>query len=114
MAGQGCASGEITEVFACGTAAVITPVGEVKGSDGGWTVGDGPPGPVTMRLREELLGVQFGHRPTRTAGFTRSSRFWGRPDRQDQRQGVGFGPAWSQVLSRVGLPLTSRVLGPAR
>ncbi len=59
---EGCASGEITEVFACGTAAVITPVGTVKGADGGWTVGDGSAGPVTMRLREELVGVQFGHR----------------------------------------------------
>ncbi len=57
----GCESGEITEVFACGTAAVITPVGTIKGSAGGWTVGDGTPGPVTMRLREELLGIQYGH-----------------------------------------------------
>jgi branched-chain amino acid aminotransferase len=57
----GCGSGEITEVFACGTAAVITPVGTIKGSAGGWTVGDGTPGPVTMRLREELLGIQYGH-----------------------------------------------------
>jgi branched-chain amino acid aminotransferase len=58
---SGCESGEITEVFACGTAAVITPVGSIKGSAGGWTVGDGSPGPVSMRLREELLGIQFGH-----------------------------------------------------
>jgi branched-chain amino acid aminotransferase len=58
-----CASGEITEVFACGTAAVITPVGTIKGSAGSWTVGDGSPGPVTMRLREELLGIQFGTLP---------------------------------------------------
>jgi branched-chain amino acid aminotransferase len=57
----GCASGEITEVFACGTAAVITPVATVRGRDGDWTVGDGGPGPVTMRLREQLLGIQFGH-----------------------------------------------------
>ncbi|NEK92022.1 MAG: branched chain amino acid aminotransferase, partial [Xanthomonas euvesicatoria] len=28
---QGVASGEITEVFACGTAAVVTPIGELKG-----------------------------------------------------------------------------------
>jgi branched-chain amino acid aminotransferase len=58
---SGCESGEITEVFACGTAAVITPVGTVRGSSGGWTVGDGTPGPVTMRLREELVGIQYGH-----------------------------------------------------
>ena len=41
----------ITEVFACGTAAVITPVGSVRSATGEWTVGDGQPGPVTMRLR---------------------------------------------------------------
>jgi branched-chain amino acid aminotransferase len=56
----GCASGEISEVFACGTAAVVTPVGTIKGKDGSWTVGDGSPGPVTLRLREELVGIQYG------------------------------------------------------
>ena len=58
-----CASGELTEVFACGTAAVVTPVGMVKSAGGGWTIGDGKPGPVTARLREELTGIQFGHKP---------------------------------------------------
>jgi branched-chain amino acid aminotransferase len=58
-----CASGEVTEVFACGTAAVITPVGRVKGAGGEWLVGSGEPGPVTMRLREELVGIQYGERP---------------------------------------------------
>jgi branched-chain amino acid aminotransferase len=57
------ASGELTEVFACGTAAVITPVGKVKGPSGEWLIGDGSPGPVTLRLREELLGVQCGQCP---------------------------------------------------
>jgi branched-chain amino acid aminotransferase len=56
----GCESGEITEVFACGTAAVITPVGTIRGAAGSWTVGDGTAGPVTMRLREELVGIQYG------------------------------------------------------
>jgi branched-chain amino acid aminotransferase len=59
----GNASGELSEVFACGTAAVITPVGRVKGTDGEWLVGSGSPGPVTMRLREELVGIQYGDRP---------------------------------------------------
>ncbi|GLW24499.1 branched-chain amino acid aminotransferase [Microbispora triticiradicis] len=59
----GCESGELTEVFACGTAAVVTPVGSVKGTDRSWTVGDGTPGPVTMRIREELVGIQYGARP---------------------------------------------------
>jgi branched-chain amino acid aminotransferase len=58
-----CAVGELTEVFACGTAAVITPVGRVQGKSAEWLVGDGTPGPVTTRLREELIGIQYGHRP---------------------------------------------------
>lgn len=57
---SGVASGEISEVFACGTAAVITPVGSVKHSGGGYSIGDGGPGPITMRLRETLTGVQRG------------------------------------------------------
>ena len=59
----GCASGDLTEAFACGTAAVITPVGVVKGVGKEWTIGDGKPGPVTMRLREELLDIQYGRKP---------------------------------------------------
>jgi branched-chain amino acid aminotransferase len=56
-------TGELTEVFACGTAAVITPVGFVKSAQHEWTVGDGTPGPVTMRLRQELLDLQTGQGP---------------------------------------------------
>ncbi|HEY0486592.1 MAG TPA: branched-chain amino acid aminotransferase [Mycobacteriales bacterium] len=55
------ASGAMTEAFACGTAAVITPVGTVKGADGEFTVADGTPGEVTMRLRQALLDIQHGH-----------------------------------------------------
>ena len=58
-----CASGELTEVFACGTAAVITPVGRVKAWSSQWVIGDGEMGPVTARLREELIGIQYGHVP---------------------------------------------------
>jgi len=60
---EGNASGALTEVFACGTAAVITPVGSVKSTDGEWTVGDGQPGPVAMRLRDHLTGIQTGLKP---------------------------------------------------
>jgi branched-chain amino acid aminotransferase len=42
---------------------VITPVGSVKGADTAWQMGDGTSGPVTLRLREELTGIQYGHRP---------------------------------------------------
>jgi branched-chain amino acid aminotransferase len=64
---QGCESGEISEVFACGTAAVVTPVGEVKSRVGAWTVGDGGAGPITMRLRNALLQLQSGQVPDKHA-----------------------------------------------
>ena len=60
---EGNESGALTEVFACGTAAVITPVGAVDSANGGWTVGDGAPGPITMQLREHLTGIQTGAVP---------------------------------------------------
>ena len=59
----GCADGTITEVFACGTAAVVTPVGEVKHARGSFTVADAEPGAVTMKVREALLGIQHGTAP---------------------------------------------------
>ena len=54
------AEGEITEVFACGTAAVITPVSHVKFTEGEFTIGDGAPGEVTVALRDTLTGIQRG------------------------------------------------------
>ncbi len=55
-----CESGAITEVFACGTAAVITPVGSVRSREAAWAVGDRGAGPLTMRLRDALLDIQTG------------------------------------------------------
>ena len=60
---DGVASGEITETFACGTAAVISPIGGAKSEFGNWPTGDGTPGPITMQLREHLLGIQHGTVP---------------------------------------------------
>ena len=60
---RGCADGTIGEVFACGTAAVVTPVGTVKHAGGSFTVADGEPGAVTMKVRESLLGIQHGTAP---------------------------------------------------
>ena len=70
---KGCESGEITEVFACGTAAVITPIGTVKSKDGQFQVGSGQTGPVTSKLRDALLDIQTGvakdeHQWTLTVG----------------------------------------------
>ncbi len=60
---EGNLSGDITEVFACGTAAVITPVGQVRSAAHSWTVADGETGPVTARLRKALLDIQTGAAP---------------------------------------------------
>lgn len=62
---DGLTSGEIAEVFACGTAAVITPIGELKGK--GFAVGDinAPAGEVTMAIRKELTDIQYGRLPDR-------------------------------------------------
>ncbi|MCB0937867.1 MAG: branched-chain amino acid aminotransferase [Mycobacterium sp.] len=57
---KGVAAGEITEVFACGTAAVITPVAHVKYGEGEFTIAGGEPGEVTMALRDTLTGIQRG------------------------------------------------------
>lgn len=54
------ASGKLREVFACGTAAVLTPVGKARWSGGELTVADGGPGEVTMGLRQELVDIQRG------------------------------------------------------
>ncbi|MDQ0424142.1 MULTISPECIES: branched-chain amino acid aminotransferase [Cellulomonas] len=54
------ADGSVTEVFACGTAAVMTPIGRLASDDFDLVVGDGEAGPVTMRIRAELTDVQYG------------------------------------------------------
>ncbi len=58
---EGAADGTITEAFACGTAAVITPIGRLVGEEGVIVdFGERAPGELTMSLREELTGIQFG------------------------------------------------------
>ncbi|WP_368660665.1 aminotransferase class IV [Streptomyces marincola] len=51
-------SGELTDVFACGTAAVITPVGHVKHATGAFGINGNEPGPLAMALRERLCAVR--------------------------------------------------------
>ncbi len=56
---EGVASGEITEVFACGTAAVVTPVGTLKWA-GGEVQGPAGAGPLTLQIRQSLIDIQYG------------------------------------------------------
>lgn len=54
------ASGKLVETFACGTAAVVTPVGKVAGHQGEFTIGSGGPGQLTQRLKDRLVAIQRG------------------------------------------------------
>jgi branched-chain amino acid aminotransferase len=56
----GTASGEITEAFACGTAAVITPIGTVRFAGGEFTMPNEGNGPVAAELRQSLVDIQRG------------------------------------------------------
>ena len=56
----GLADGSVTEVFACGTAAVMTPIGRLASDDFDLVVGDGTAGPVTSRIRAQLTDIQYG------------------------------------------------------
>lgn len=53
-------SGRLVETFACGTAAVVTPVGSVTASDYSFTIGSGGPGQSTQRLKQRLVDIQRG------------------------------------------------------
>ncbi|MDT9013086.1 MAG: hypothetical protein RL671_1480 [Pseudomonadota bacterium] len=57
------ASGALLETFACGTAAVVTPVGKVAGRDGEFMIGSGGPGQITQKLRSRLVSIQRGEAP---------------------------------------------------
>jgi branched-chain amino acid aminotransferase len=55
-------SGSISEVFSCGTAVTISPVGKIVSSQRKVSVGDGTAGEITMSLRSELIDIQFGRK----------------------------------------------------
>lgn len=57
---DGVASGDIAEVFACGTAAVITPIGVLKDATEYIGSEDAKAGETTMAIRKQLLGIQTG------------------------------------------------------
>ncbi len=54
-------SGRLREAFACGTAAVVTPIGTVRSKDGEFKIGNGGPGTQTEDLKAALVGIQRGH-----------------------------------------------------
>ncbi len=56
-------SGKLREAFACGTAAVLTPIGRVRGRDYEFQMGNGGPGMLTEKLRADLVAIQRGTAP---------------------------------------------------
>ena len=54
------ASGKLKETFACGTAAVISPIGKVCSASGDFLINGGTAGPVAMGLRKKLVDIQYG------------------------------------------------------
>jgi len=68
---EGVRWGEIAEVFACGTAASISPIGVLKGQDFSVGDADAQPGEITMAIRKDLLDIQYGRAPNRHGWLTR-------------------------------------------
>jgi branched-chain amino acid aminotransferase len=54
------ASGRLREVFACGTAAVVSPIGTIRSREGDFVIGNGDGGEITGRLKSLLVGIQRG------------------------------------------------------
>ena len=57
------ASGRLRESFACGTAAVLTPISAVKFAGGSFIIGNGASSGQTEKLRTTLVDIQRCHAP---------------------------------------------------
>jgi branched-chain amino acid aminotransferase len=55
--------GHLEEAFGTGTAAVITPIGELCYKNDRMRINAGQAGAITLRLHDELVGIQTGSRP---------------------------------------------------
>jgi len=59
---EGISSGKVVEMFGCGTAAIIAPVGALWYKNNNYTISDGKTGELTQHLFDELTGIQSGER----------------------------------------------------
>jgi len=56
-------SGELKEAFGTGTAAVISPVGQITYKDKNYTIAGGKMGELSQRLYNEITAIQYGEKP---------------------------------------------------
>ena len=56
-------SGRLREAFACGTAAVVTPIGTVRAPEGEFKIGNGGSGARTEELKTALVDIQRSRAP---------------------------------------------------
>ncbi|WP_061962528.1 branched-chain amino acid aminotransferase [Demequina flava] len=70
---SGIADGSVVELFACGTAAVVTPIARLVSPSFDEVVADGGPGTLTMHVRGALTDIQYGRAEDRFGWMTRVS-----------------------------------------
>jgi branched-chain amino acid aminotransferase len=58
---EGAESGRLQEAFGTGTAAVVSPVGQLTYKDKTVSIGGGETGSLTLKLYQTLTGIQYGH-----------------------------------------------------
>ena len=56
-------NGKLTEVFGSGTAAIISPVGEIQHQDTLIKINDGKIGPFSQKFYDEVTAIQYGEKP---------------------------------------------------
>lgn len=60
--GEALKNGTLEEAWGCGTAAVVSPIGELCYKDEKFIINNGEIGEVTQRLYDTLTGIQWGNR----------------------------------------------------
>lgn len=68
---EGVKSGDIAEIFACGTAASISPIGLLKDGENLIGTPGAEPGPVTLATRKALTDIQYGRAADNHGWMTR-------------------------------------------
>jgi len=59
---EGCRTGSLKEMFATGTAAIISPVGEIGYKENDFRVAEGKTGELSLKLYDEIIGIQYGQK----------------------------------------------------